>query len=1615
MINSQSSNSEKKNNEANEKNLSELRKLTSSVYYSNVLPNTDIEYLLTGSKIKENIYVKAYTENLSLVFEYDVKDLQLVETEVGRLSFINDESTVVFSLDEMFMVDSEGNVSDEVEISYEVKKKDTYTITITPNNAWLKTAIFPVLIDPTVSIPSTGSTIEDTYVYQGSSGSNFKDSTTLKVGGSANYEYRSLIKLTLPSYLNNQIITYAHMEFKRTDSAVTNFQINVYKNLTGFEIDNVNWSNRPTPDTNLVDFYGYYIVNRRMIYDVTESVKEWVEYGVSNYGFTLIADSLNGTTKDLYSLDTTYSMNKPVVRIGYESPSGLKDYWTYTSQEVGGVGTGYVSDYTGNLTFVRNDYKLESEFMGLNLSFYYNLADRATNIGYGNGWKTNFNMKFVYDSTIQKNYLLKPDGNKVYFNLTSSSSEDVYEWNSYLAEDGSRMTVDTEWASDAYTYITLNTTDHMRYEFDSSGRLYQIMNTKTQQSIYIYYVSGDRLSYVTDVVNNRIDFTYTSNLLSKTELKLKQPGSSNYNVVEDKSYNYSSNRLTSITQRYNYSGSSTPSFTNGETLYYSFNSSTNTLTYAYNGTSRHRINYTYTTNSNKVATITTTDTTSGTAYLDKLTVSYSNGKTTYTNYKGEWVNYLFDDYGHTVNVLDSKGNAAYYKYSTLFSYTNPTAYQNGGEIIDSSPNYKTVHKLNESSDTMKQHHNFVMNHGFENINGLSPWTKNGGTAGTITQSTNEKNLGSNSLLISNLTGTTYAQQSVHLYAGTYTLTAWIKNNGVIGNSKLEVVTGYGTVYDQVTAVGEWIKATVYFDIENDDTVYIRLYNLKTNTLAYFDNVQLIEGFIDTRYNSITNHSFEDNLTNWSNFGASVVSNNETGTLHDILGFKSLQIIGEGNTVKKVRQSILNFVTEGETYIVGGWAKADAAPHSILSGHTSNRYFDIEVNIEVEDYDENPTTGEIITYYLPFNTSVEEWQYQMTTFTVPYNTMNVSIDIRYYGEGKALFDNVQLYHDKISTEYHYDADNGNLISKFNSKGITTEYNYDNNYNVIEITKGNTTIEIDRNYNFLVTEFSSNNVKTSFVYNSATKQITETIMGDQTAGGEWFKTSTTYSTDNQYITGTTDEFGKTTSSTINSLSGLVTLITDANADTKAFGYNNLGNLVTQTETDTANGYTIIKNFTYDSNRRISSVSIDGITYDFTYDNYDRVTNIKIAGIDYVTLSYLTELGTDGLTYQTSKVGTQIYSTGDLYAFTYTNENQVKTIKLNGNTIAEYTYDQSGRLTIYKDITNSMIYFYSYDLSGRIKQVTDQNGNVINYTYDSEGHINNYSYDIYGEDRMVYYYYDEFSGDYDYTYYNTGDDAIYKNYNVVPDDSLKRLNDIELVIGSSLVFAEYYTYRTPETGRGNASLTVGTITYKQNGLTYAMHSFTYDNVGNITQISVTGQTSENYQYKYDGFNRLVRENIFVSGYSKTILYEYDNYYHETTDTATDDNRGNITSIKTYTYSTSSSNPSGTPLTETRITYKTNGWKDQIDYIEYYINGTLSRTDDYAYDSIGNVTAIDSTVDESFEWDGRRLSSYTIGSTTYNYTYNDQGVRVSKTVDGISTEYFVDGYKVLAEKKRQ
>lgn len=43
------------------------------------------------------------------------------------------------------------------------------------------------------------------------------------------------------------------------------------------------------------------------------------------------------------------STSKPMLVINYYETSGLKDYWTYHSVDVGSAGVMYVNDFSGNL------------------------------------------------------------------------------------------------------------------------------------------------------------------------------------------------------------------------------------------------------------------------------------------------------------------------------------------------------------------------------------------------------------------------------------------------------------------------------------------------------------------------------------------------------------------------------------------------------------------------------------------------------------------------------------------------------------------------------------------------------------------------------------------------------------------------------------------------------------------------------------------------------------------------------------------------------------------------------------------------------------------------------------------------------------------------------------------------------------------------------------------------------------------------------------------------------------------------------------------------------------------------------------------------------------------
>ena len=166
--------------------------------------------------------------------------------------------------------------------------------------------------------------------------------------------------------------------------------------------------------------------------------------------------------------------------------------------------------------------------------------------------------------------------------------------------------------------------------------------------------------------------------------------------------------------------------------------------------------------------------------------------------------------------------------------------------------------------------------------------------------------------------------------------------------------------------------------------------------------------------------------------------------------------------------------------------------------------------------------------------------------------------------------------------------------------------------------------------------------------------------------------------------------------------------------------------------------------------------------------------------------------------------------------------------------------------------------------------------------------------------------------------------------------------------------------------------------------IYNYTYDDLGNITKI-VYG-TGEEIRYVYDDLSQLIREDNEIL--NKTLVYTYDN-------------AGNITSIKTYALTAAASTPTNPTSTKSYSYTSTNGWGDQLTSF----NGTA-----ITYDGIGNPLVYYNGV--NFSWTGRQLTEAVNGSNTYSFTYNDEGIRTSKTVNGVTTTYYLSGTQIVAEE---
>src|SRR5690606_19192347 len=352
-------------------------------------------------------------------------------------------------------------------------------------------------------------------------------------------------------------------------------------------------------------------------------------------------------------------------------------------------------------------------------------------------------------------------------------------------------------------------------------------------------------------------------------------------------------------------------------------------------------------------------------------------------------------------------------------------------------------------------------------------------------------------------------------------------------------------------------------------ITIKLNNGTPNSIAYFDNISLIDGFTDTKYNGVVNSSFEKNVgSEWKTEGyVNKVSNNTSGTLKEILGSSALKIDGNGSKLSYAKQEIFVKYDLGTSLVISGWGKStNAVPNKVYYNHQTlipsekiiqdGRFF----GLKVEVFPIN-STAKVEDFYISFDTQVKDWQYQSANLTIDPNKVQelaqpgnvealsyfkVVVYLIYQGEGSAYFDNISVIQDNVSKnqkKYLYDNE-GNMEAIIYSDGTKQSFTYEND-KISQITTEYQDQEYITNItykNSLIKSIEKNNVMQTFTYDNVTKKITSIRYGD--VNSNWFKHATNYSTDGQYISSVIDEFGNTTSQSVNKMIGLVESIQYSN---------------------------------------------------------------------------------------------------------------------------------------------------------------------------------------------------------------------------------------------------------------------------------------------------------------------------------------------------------------------------------------------------------------------------------------------------------------------------------------
>ena len=965
-----------------------------------------------------------------------------------------------------------------------------------------------------------------------------------------------------------------------------------------------------------------------------------------------------------------------------------------------------------------------------------------------------------------------------------------------------------------------------------------------------------------------------------------------------------------------------------------------------------------------------------------LNISYKADNTTvYTDKQGHSETHIFDNSGSTVSVLNSNGYA--------------TSSENTGLVINNSANAYTKNYITESSQQTEVgggKYYFVSN-------GTKGSTASKGGKVTVDNSpaTEEDGyyqyLGTTSLKVENPTSennSAFFTGFAHQFKGTtfngkdVTFSAYVKTKNVkqiySGGSvgailKVKCLDSSGKTVKEINSIGltgtlDWQRISVTANVPST-TASIRVYGLirYASGTAWFDCIQFEEGNCANNFNALQNSDFSSN-DNWlTEENKSISANKGTVTIGGTAGAfddENADSSSDDSTDETQPSTYTKTVTETEpndsitTY--DDYGNAIKSEQGFVT-RTVKKTYEVEENETTEevtnpsdsdtDNDNSDTTDDnsLGNKYIYQNVKVGRAGVSFKiNGTAKSNSVPLSNENRTFGIALNIY-----YNNSSTPEFHYqnfsaDTDGYQQVSLSVTPEKTNEvvnyiaFAFVYGYNENEMTVDNAEVNISP----LIQSSEDSKNETS-----EKEAVDEEVLSESIDKSKpYMQTSSEYDSTGNYVTSETNEQGSTTKYSYDA-NGNKTAVTDGNGNVTNYTYDTNGNVLSIKNGTSGNDYS------YTGSGYVSKITHNGFSYSFNYDVFYNLLSTKIGNAAITSNTY----DSNGNLAKTT------YANGDYFEYTYDDYGNISVITGETGKIAEMIYNKQGLVTKAVDYSSGETSYYYYTFDGSLESeyrtssdgslthyiVTDSNGNTVEKT------------SVNGQTKTI----------------TTGTDKDGKSFvnndgvtNETSTDDFGRTTQVRTVRSDgTLVFNTDYEYAN---GKAENSTTNLVSKYSQSYGSDSVLScdYSYDANGNITEIKQNGKLTN--KYVYDSLNELKEEYDYVNEFY--INYSYDgagnlqNKYEQVLD-------------PTYGY------PTGTQHGNT-YEYTDTSWKDKLTKI----NG-----DNITYDANGNPLTYRDGM--SFEWEnGRILKKINTSDKSVQMSYDSNGMRTQKTVDGVKTNYYYD-----------